>query len=436
MQNRDTSVPGMAPTHTRYWVIFFAVTLSIISYFDRVCISKAAPYITDELGFSKVQMGWVFAAFSWCYALFEIPSGWLGDKIGARKVLMRIVLWWSFFTAATGWAWNLTTMIMTRALFGMGEAGCFPNITKSFMTWLTPHERVRAHGIMWLCARWGGAITPLVVAGVLEYVSWRRAFELFACFGIIWAFFFYRWYKDNPRDNPKVNAAELALMPKAEDLILGHGKIPWLKMIQSPTVWGLWIQYFCMNYPWIFYVTWLPTYLSEERHVEAGMGALLAGFPLFFGGIGSFFCGLFLPYLSRQIANVTLARRLIAMSGLLGASLMFCLFPHIGNPVLGMLILGMASFGNDLAMPPSWAACMDVGGKFAGTLSGSMNMIGNFGAAVGALAIGYILRETNQNWNIIFYVSSVVYFIGFLSWLMIDPVTPIKSDTPEELQSA
>ena len=207
---------GERPTQVRYWVIVFAVTLAIITYIDRVCISQAAPAITRDLGLSTVQMGYAFSAFGWAYALFEIPGGFLGDWMGPRKVLMRIVLWWSFFTAATGWAWNFVSLAVTRALFGAGEAGCFPNITKAFTTWLPQEERVRAQGIMWMSARWGGAFTPYLVYQTFQLMSWQHAFELFGALGVVWAIFFYRWYRDNPRDNPRVNAAELRLMRGSE----------------------------------------------------------------------------------------------------------------------------------------------------------------------------------------------------------------------------
>jgi MFS family permease len=139
-----------APTRTRYWVIIFAVTLSIVTYIDRVCISQAAPAMMRDLHLSKIEMGYALSAFAWAYALFEIPGGWLGDWMGPRKVLMRVVIWWSFFTAATGWVWNQTSLVITRALFGAGEAGCYPNLTKAFTTWLPSDERVRAQGIMWM----------------------------------------------------------------------------------------------------------------------------------------------------------------------------------------------------------------------------------------------------------------------------------------------
>src|SRR5215472_16292807 len=166
---------GQATT-VRYWVIVFAVALAVVTYIDRVCISFSAPTITKELGLSTVQMAWAFTAFGWAYALFEIPGGYLGDRLGPRSVLMRIVLWWSFFTAATGWAWSYASIVVTRFLFGAGEAGCFPNLTKAFSTWLPEREKVRAQGLLWMSARWGGAFTPLVVTPVIVWIGWRAAF--------------------------------------------------------------------------------------------------------------------------------------------------------------------------------------------------------------------------------------------------------------------
>src|SRR5439155_16800887 len=188
-----TTVPTQTPTPVRYLVIVFAVALAVVTYIDRVCISQAAPLMSRDLKFSTQQMGYVFSAFVLAHALFEIPSGYLGDRFGARKVLMRIVIWWSFFTAATGWAWNFTAMVFTRFMFGVGEAGCFPNLTKAFTTWLPPEARVNAQGILWMSARWGGAFTPLLVVQVLKWMSWQHAFDLLGGIGLIRPLFFYRW---------------------------------------------------------------------------------------------------------------------------------------------------------------------------------------------------------------------------------------------------
>ena len=413
------------PTRARYWVIVFAITLAVITYIDRVCISKAAPLMQQDLGLTKQQMGYAFAAFGWAYALFEIPGGWLGDVIGPRKVLMRVVMMWSAFTAATGWAWNMRSLVIFRFLFGIGEAGCFPNLTKAFTIWLPKGERVRAQGIMWLSARWGGAFTPLLVAWVLQFVSWRWAFVLFGGLGVFWAVFFYRWFRDNPREHRSVNEGELALLGEARENLV-HGAIPWGKLVSSPTVWLLWVQYFAMSYGWYFYITWLPTYLDESFPQLSGMErTLLNCIPLFFGGLGSIFCGLVSAPLARWLGTAR-TRRIMGFVGLAGAGFMLLLSTHFKNPLLAVLSVGMASLCNDLSMPGSWGACMDVGGRFAGSLSGSMNMMGNGGGAFAPMIVPMVLAATHDNWNANFIMFAVVYFLGAFCWLFIDPVTPLE----------
>ncbi|MGB9604843.1 MAG: MFS transporter [Bryobacteraceae bacterium] len=407
------------------------MTLAIITYIDRVCISQAAPLMRRDLGLSPVETGMAFSSFGVAYALFEIPGGWLGDWLGPRRVLMRIVLWWSFFTAATGWVWNTVSLVVTRFLFGAGEAGCFPNLTKAFSTWLPQHERVRAQGIMWMSARWGGAFTPMLVVWVLNHMSWRRSFELFGAIGVVWAIFFYRWFRDNPRDHPGVNQAELALLAGAERAASGHGDVPWGALVRSRTVWMLWLQYFCVSYPWYFYITWLPTYLQEYRGLSPEHAARLAVFPLFFGGLGCMFGGFIAPYVTRWTGSVARARRAIAYAGALGACLFLLLHIAIRDPFWAMFAMGMASFGNDILMPGSWGACMDVGGKYAGTLSGSMNMMGNLGGALGPVVLGFVLQETGS-WILNFYIMAGIYLIAAVAWRFIDPVTPLKGASLDE----
>src|SRR3954468_15840121 len=231
------------PTRARNIAVVFTIVLAIITYIDRVCISMAAPSISKDLGLSAIQMGWAFSVFGWAYAFFEVPGGWLADRMGPRRVLMRIVVWWSFFTAATGWAWSFSSLIVTRTLFGAGEAGAFPNMTRIFTTWLPGRERERAQAILWLSSRWGGAFTPLLVAYVLQFMSWRRAFELFGALGIVWAIAFYRWYRDDPAEHRSVNRAELAMLPPPEERAAAEGPLPWRLLMSKPAVWLLCFQY-------------------------------------------------------------------------------------------------------------------------------------------------------------------------------------------------
>jgi MFS family permease len=422
-----------APTRVRYWVIVFAVTLAIVTYIDRVCIGIAAPAITEEFKLTPKQLGWVFLIFSWSYAAFEIPGGFLGDRIGPRKVLTRIVIWWSFFTAATGWSWNYASLLVTRFMFGAGEAGCFPNVTKVFTIWLPAKERTTAQAITWLSARWGGAFTPLLVAPVMLWMSpdgvpahgWRQAFQVFGALGVVWAVIFYWWFRDNPLDNKKMNAAEKALIRHDGVSATDHVHVPWSKLLKSKQVWMLCWQYFCLSYGWYFYVTWLPTYLTEARGLSFTNTAMLSVWPLFAGGLGnpvSMFLG---GIVRKMTGSVTTSRRVVSCIGFIGASGFLIYSTTFSDPTSAVLAIAAASFCNDLVMPHAWASAMDIGGKYAGTLSGAMNFWGNVGGGLGPLMIGYILTWTDKNWNLTLYVSAAIYLAGTIFWLLLDPVTPL-----------
>jgi ACS family glucarate transporter-like MFS transporter len=414
------------PTRFRYWVILFSVTLAVLAYTDRACISIAARFIREDLNLTTVQMGWVFFAFALAYALFEIPGGWMGDWLGPKRVLIRIVLWWSFFTAATGWAWNYASLLVTRFLFGMGEAGCFPNLTKAMTIWLPQRERVKAQGIMWTFARWGGAFTPPLMAATIMWMGWRWSFVFFGSLGLIWCAIFIALFKDNPREHKRVNAAELALLEGAEKVAAGHARPPWRKLATTPTVWMLWAQYFLISYPFYFYLTWLPTYLMEGRGLDLAQASKFAVFPLLFAGAGSLFSGMISGRVAQWLGSVSLARRTLGFTGFLAAGLFVLLHIQIESIWLAMLALGVATFFHDITTPGAWGACMDVGHKYAGTLSGSMNMMGNFGSMISPVAMGYILRYTDNNWTICLYSVAAAYLLGTLCWPFMDPVTPLE----------
>ena len=406
----------------------FAVALAIITYIDRVAISVSVPFITKDLGLTSIQMGWALAAFGWAYALFEIPGGWMGDRIGPRRVLMRIVIWWSFFTAATGWAWNATSLIVTRALFGAGEAGAFPNLTRVFTTWLPVKERERAQATLWLATRVSGAFTPILVALMIGWIGWRRTFEVFGVLGAIWAVLFYLWFRDSPAEHPSVNQAELALLPPPRDTAIAHGGVPWGVIFSTPSVWLLSIQYMCLAYGWWFYINWLPTYLRTARGTSLRMGALLAGLPLLLGGLGCLVSAAIIPRLARRLSSVALARRIVAITGFVGASICIFFFEGIEDPRRAMIVLGFAGFFNDFVMPAAWAGTMDIGGRYSGTVSGAMNMMGSIAGASSTLVVGYLLAWTSGNWALTFYISAGIYLIGAICWLFLDSHTPVERD--------
>jgi MFS family permease len=414
------------PSGARHVVTAFAIALAIITYIDRVAISVSLPFIRTDLGLTPIQLGWVLSAFGWAYAVFEIPGGWLGDRIGPRRVLMRIVLWWSFFTAATGWAWSGASLIAIRGLFGAGEAGAFPNLTRVLTTWLPVKERERAQAMLWTATRLSGAYTPLLVALLISAISWRRTFELFGVLGVVWAILFYRWFRDQPSEHPSVNQAELAMLPPARDTAIAHGGVPWGVIFSRPSVWLLSIQYMCLAYGWWFYINWLPTYLRDARGTSFKMGALLSGLPLLLGAVGCLVSAAVIPRLARRLGSVALARRIVAITGFLGASASIFIFSGIQDPRQAMIMLGFAGFFNDFVMPAAWAGTMDVGGRYAGTVSGAMNMMGSIAGAASTTVVGYLLVWTSNDWTMTFYISAAIYALGAVCWLFLDSHTPIE----------
>lgn len=419
---------GERPTRVRYWVIVFAVALAVVTYIDRVSMSVALPFIARDLHLTTEQKGWVLSFFGWGYALCEIPGGYLGDWIGPRKVLMRIVVWWSIFTGATSAAINGGMLLVTQFFFGVGEAGCFPNLTKVYSVWLPRREHIRAQGIMWLSARWGGAFTPLLVVQVVSSVGWRHAFQIFGCVGVVWAVLFYFWYRDDPMQNPRLNEAERQLIRQGAVPVTRHEHVPWGRILRSKQVWMLCWQYFCLSYGWYFYITWLPTYLREGRGVPLLSSAWLGILPLFCGGLGNPAGVLIATRLYRRNHDIARTRRTLAYAGFLGAAGFLVLSTTMRDPLSAMLSIGLASFCNDLVMPGAWAAAMNIGGKYAGTVSGAMNMWGNVGGAMCPMAIGYMLKWSGNDWNLTFYVSAVIYVMGVVFWRLLDPVTAIPQE--------
>jgi MFS family permease len=406
------------------------VALAFIAYLDRASISQAAPFIMRELQLSKIQMGYVFSAFGLTYALCELPSGWLSDRVGPRKVLTRVVLCWSFFTAATGWAWNFASLLTVQLLFGAGEAGCFPGLAKVFSSWLPREERPFAEGLKAAMARFGAAVAPSFLVLLYVWIGWRQSFAVFGAVGLIWAYTFFRRFRDRPEQHPEVSESELALILKnrarlsgGEDK-MGHGAV-----LRHRSAWALCIQWFCHFYGFYFYVTWLPTYLEQARGLNLRNTSLLAGLPLLLAGSGCLVSGWILPHLSRRW-SIGVARRSLAYISYGGAAALVLVFTFVQDSVLAMLVLGLSSFTVELSTPVTWTTAMDLGGRSVGTLTGVMNTLGQFGGSIAPTLIGYVLAATHNDWTITFYISACVYLAGALCWSVLDPVTPL--DTPPQ----
>ena len=402
----------MKPSRARYGVVGFALALAVIAYIQRVAISQAAGPISLELGLSKAQMGMIFGAFGLSYALFEIPMGALGDKLGVRRTLTQIVVIWSAFTALTGAAWSLGSLWVIRFLFGAGEAGAFPNLTKMLGAWLPKSERVKAQAIMWACARWGGAVTPPIALLAITTFGWRWSFVVFGLVGVVWVICFRSWFKDDPADHKGVNEAELALLKGARSMTAEAPHSSWIKLFAKPEILALVVQYFFFSFVWYFYVTWLPTYLKEAWSLTAGQAAGYSVIPLLLGGFGSIISGM-LP--------IRIPRRLIALLGFSTTALLLFAITKMQSVGLAMVCMGFASFFSDLTMPISWNTCVEIGRRYTATVAATMNMFGNLAGFVAPVVGGFILQSHAGDWNALLYVMAGAAVISAACWLVLDP---------------
>ncbi|MCR4414039.1 MAG: MFS transporter, partial [Thermoguttaceae bacterium] len=414
---RDRHAP---PTRLRYGVLGFACALSMITYLDRACLGSAAKAFVHDLGLSGVgDLKWVFTAFTVAYALFEIPSGWLGDVFGPRKVLIRIVLWWSAFTALTGLvgmtvggsvlgAFQLGSLVVTplavlivvRFLFGMGEAGAYPNITRTLHNWFPLRQRGFAQGAVWMCGRLMGGLTPLVWTLLVGLVPWRATFWVFGAVGVVWCLLFAAWFRNRPEEKRGVNQAELELIRagkvEANESQTAHAGVPWSRLLASPNLWTLCLMYACQSYGWVFYMTYLPSFLEDHYGVEATstLGAIYKGGPLWMGALGCLAGGLATDWFVRRTGNRRLGRRLFGVLGHALTVLCFLVCPWMPTAFWFFVAVSLSGFFTDLTMGPAWAVCQDIGRRYAAIVAGAMNMMGAAGGAIANWATGLLLQRS------------------------------------------
>jgi MFS family permease len=428
--------PVMAsPKGSRSRLLQFAFILSIITYIDRVCISTAAPAIRGELGLSTVQVGWMFSIFTFAYAFFEIPSGWLADLMGPRRMMTRIVLWWSGFTMATGLAWSFPSLLATRFLFGVGEAGAFPTISRSFSRWFPSREVGNAHGVLFMGTRFGGALAPPLVVAIMAVAGWRISFFIFGILGIIWSVFWWKWYRDDPREHTGTSPEELDIILKG----IGSGRantIQWREFF-SANLLLICLMYFCVGYAFYFYLTWLPTYLKEARGFSTEQAGLLAGIILFAGGVATAMGGRLTDFLVRNY-GLRIGRSVGVITMPVSGAILLAV-AWTPNPVLAAGLLAIAAAAADLCVSACWTMCHDVAGDAAGTATGCMNTFGNLGGAISPLVVGYAVQWWGS-WSTPLVVTACVCALCGLLTISVDPakrlrVSRVLNDSPTLVQS-
>ncbi|MEO8061919.1 MAG: MFS transporter [Pseudomonadota bacterium] len=413
------------PTRTRYVVVFFMVTLAMVTYLDRACIGVMAPKISAEFGLDEGQMSWVFFSFIFAYALFEIPTARWADTRGAKSVLTRIVIWWSLFTAITAGAFNYVSLLAARFLFGMGEAGAWPCVARVMSRWIPLRSRGTAKGIFFAGAYASATLTALLVTPLLERFSWRSILVVFGCVGIVWVFAWQRWFRDEPTDHPATNDAERALIVSDRPPIAPHPKgWPfWKSLLRQRNVMLLCITYMPNCATFYFCITWLPTYLMKQHGFEKGELGMLSALPLGLSVITQFLGG-YLSDIVTKRSGIRAGRRLPGVLGYtLAAGFIMCAAVSTA-PVTAAVLIGLAAGSCMLTTAPAWSTCIDIGREHSATVGATMNTSGQIAAMASAPIVGYSVKWFGD-WNMPFWLLGGLFVIGAFCWLFIDPTDPI-----------
>lgn len=433
----ETPNPAL-PTRARYTALAWLCGLSAITYIDRVCIKQVQGDMQSDLGLTGRQFAWTFSAFALAYALFEVPTGWLGDRLGPKRVLVRIVLCWLLFTALTGLVVGtgvvaLLMLLGVRFLFGAGEAGAYPNIARATRNWFPFAERGYAQGLVWTFGRWGGAVAPVLIVALtvpfdaLGWQGWRFGFVLLAALGLAWVWGFVVHFRNHPRDHPAVNAAELAVIEGRGGAGGPPAPLSWATMLTSRSLWALSIMYFCSNAGWSVFITYDTRYLEDSLHLSGWVLHVMSGMPLLLGGFGCLFGGLLtdrlVPVLGRRWGRT--GQGFVAYG--LGAALFLLAIQFTASaPPLAFVCLCLASFAKDMAMGASWATSIDIGHRYSGTVAGFMNTVGNLGTVFAAPMGHWIARRAStdgvtENWTAALAFYAAMFGIACGCWLFIDP---------------
>ncbi len=412
----------MQPSSVRKTVLFMLVTLSVITYLDRICINAAAPAMSDELGMSPSQLGWVFSVFAIAYGLFEIPGGWMGDRFGPRIVLTRIVVWWSAFTAITGAVTGYVQLLVVRFLFGAGEAGAYPNTSSAISRWFPAHERARSHGWVWMASRIGGALSPLMVAPLLGWFGWRSVFYIFSTFGVVWAVIWWKWFRNTPQEKEGVNQAEIELIGASA---AQKHDLDFRQALASRNLWLIMLMYHCFAYGSYWFLVWTMKYLIEEKGFDTATAAGFTSLPFILGAIANFAGGYTSDALVKKV-GLRWGRRIVGAGGVGLAGVLMLTSLGIQNPYAAAVVLALAFAASDFMLPNCWAVCLDIGKENAGSVTGAMNTAGQAGSAIVAAVYGGMVETYGWNYPLVWIAG--MSLVSAVLWFFIDPSEPLSAE--------
>jgi sugar phosphate permease len=425
------------PTWVRYQVLAVACSLALLTYLQRLGFTVGLPAIKRDLGLDDAQAGYLAAATLVAYGLFQVPGGLLGDWIGGRLLLSLLVLGWSLLTAAialtiylpAGWL-PFVFLLGVRFVFSLFQAGGFPALARVLADWMPTQERGFAQGMVWTCSRLGGAVVPFIFLGLSWALGgWALPFWVLGGLGVLWCAFFWLWFRNRPEEMPQVNDAERELIASGRLASrVADVRLPWFRFLGSLNVWGLCLMYGFVGFSGNFITSLLPVYLRDHRHLDERATAWLSGLPLLCGIISCLLGGSLSDLIIRRTGSRTWGRRLVGFVSLACAGLSVLLTLWVDETWLLAILFSAMFFFNDANMGPSWASCADVGERYAGTLSGAMNMVGAFAGAAGMTFAGQLFKRDQDVTVFVIFAGS--YTLAALCWLVVDVTRPLVPREP------
>ncbi len=430
-------------SNVRWFLVFWLFILSAVSFLDRVNISVAASAIATEYRLTDVQLGWVFSAFLWGYALFQTFGGWLADRLGPRRVLTAGVVWWGIFTALTAAVSPALTgavffFVSVRFLLGAGEAIIFPASNQFVSRWIPSQERGFANGLIFAGVGAGAGSAPAIVTFIMMHYGWRWSFWLSSLLGLLVGIVWYLTARDTPELHPRVSPAELQhieaglttnpALTDAQPLNKDHrdskpDTLPWSVILRSKDVWLVTLSYFCFGYvAWIFF-SWFHRYLFKVRGLDLKSSAFYSTLPPLAMVACSLLGGVINDKLTRARGK-RVGRCGIAAFALFLTALLLVLGAHSVSAQVASLVLAGGAGALYLAQSSYWSVTADIAGSRAGSTSGFMNMGAQLGGGVTAVLTPVIAMHLG--WTYPFIVAAALSALGALAWLAVDPARNLE----------
>jgi len=389
------------------WILLLLCLMYMILYIDRVNISTAAPLIKANLGLSNTQLGLAFSAFAYPYALFQLIGGYFGDRFGARRTLCVSGLIVCISTAATGLVNGLASLIAARLALGIGEGATFPTATRAMSVWTPERNWAFAQGITHSFARIGNALTPPLIALLIELVSWRGSFVVLALASLVWVAL-WTWYFHDVPTSPPLSKEELASLP-ARSRRGSDEPVPWLRLFQRML--PVTAVDFCYGWTLWLFVSWIPSFFYQNYQQNLNQSALYSAGVFLGGVIGDTVGGIISDRILQRTGDRVAARRNIIVMGMLGGFLFLIPVMLIHDINIAATSLALAFFSIELIVGPIWAVPMDIAPRYSGSASGMMNF--GFGTAgiVSPVVFGYLVDRTGS-WTLPFAGSIGLLLLG------------------------